>query len=1367
MIDTDANQAAKLAELRAMQSAGNNPRVAELVLVEWPMPDGPIYYATRLAADLVDSETVLDQLDGPIELRLGRGVFLDAAHEAGIGDDTIPLDFWDGDHELTRLLITHGAGVRAELFYYFPDVDLFVSEWWGHVQPPEAINIDRVMTVAAAGFRSSGLPLPGRAFFTGCQAVFGGLLDTQAEIDEGDCPYNRHLYSSGGTGWLYARPLTVDHTKIPNTDLVNFAFPVVGTYPYLATEANGGRVKNASGHDVAFFTDETLTTKLSHEVVSYNASTGAVVYWVKLPTASHTLDTVIYLAYGNAGITTAQSDGPGVWDAALKGVYHFNGTPPSGLDSTSNVHHATVNGATATAGKVGGGAHFTAGQNIMLPASADFIFGSGDCTISFWFKPENIGTLAIMIGKDHESSRQWIICHNAAGNTLGIVLYGPPNSSTNTISTLVNGTWYMGHLTRSGSTLRLYLNGVLDGPTTSTTLNLTGTRNVFLGKREYTTNPENFTGSLDEVRFAKGTARSADWIKAEFNSQNSPATFYAIGAEFAAQPVFAFGPPSWINVANGTPGANGAFLKTGVVNAWDCGAAHAVAVEPGTDASMRFKFAAGYTAAGFFSTDTPRSGGADCWAVLQANLDHNVSCKYLGTNVQANVATWAASDSFEIKQRDGVFYFYKNATEIMADFKLPPPPAVDPLHLGVAIQNPGAGLSSSAVLVGDAGPAPAFGLLDPATGLPFTSCPRNTPAVCAARLGDSLSYLAFDTVAESHVVNETRGPNITVTSRGNETNLKRPLRVIAGRRHVFDLDLLAFVVEPNTKHPDEGSVKCLFAACEGPLNSITNGKINGNTIAPQHYNYRNGEKRQGQTSFSPNILNYSGTALFLGVAQGDFTKSGAEDLRGEADVEGLRNVRVYSDALVYHEQFSTERGWWLLHCLRNKRWGYGLDAARVEIQDFIDLALWCNEVVGQKDKEGHDTTGPRTQFNAELIERTAQQQITDICSSGRFGLPFTDRGKLRVLPLRRADELFSPYVFTDQAFWSVLVRPPTSAEGNAWVEALNTARAVSNAALWAEGQARQLELFHSAEYTARARTDAEFVTDCYHSYLRRPPDAAGLAFWVGQVALDGRDAVLAAFNASGEFEDLCADHPIATFSDRGADRNICFDEARTTLEFSMQSDAELVNRIVLTFDDQTQENTQIPLTFENVTQQLRAGQAFGDTSRRAVERPYTAFGITSIGEAGRLGNLLLDLGEFDEGGVANNLRAEFVTWYLAAVELHKYQIIKIESDKLDQINAARTAQGLEAFDYFRIRSLKRSNDLTVEISAQAYPVLYYDRLELLNHGPVLPPTLPGEGGFDPEDPDGPGRGRLPFNVTLIALSHNDDQLFFTVGKEAI
>lgn len=1035
MIPEDPDQQTKLAELRVMQSAGTSPRVAELALIEWPAPDGPVYYGTRIAADLLDKPELLDRLDGPIELRLRQGMFLEVPTSSGISDDRVTLDFWDGDNELTRLTQTHGAGERVEIFYYFPDVDLLISEWWGHWQPPDEVDVDRFKGNAESGFRSSNLTLPSRAFFTGCQAVFGGLLQTQAEIDEGDCPYNRHL---GGT---------------------------------------------ATGSD-----------------------------------------------------------------------------------------------------------------------------------------------------------------------------------------------------------------------------------------------------------------------------------------------------PAYQNNANGTSGASGQYIKTSGGSAWNCGASHNVAVNAEDDARIRFTVQDGYCTVGFFTTDSPRTGNAETHVCLQFNPpDHSVSIKYGGTPqlVRANAATWASGNEFEIIRRNGVYKFYKQGSEFLVSDWIAPLPPSGPLYLGIAVQFEGAGVSSLAVAVGgDIGAAPSFGLLDPSTGLPFTSCPRNNKASCSARLGDTLSYLAFDTVTESHVVNETKGPNLTVTSRGNETNLKRPLRVIAGQRHVSDLDLIAFVVEPDTNHPDQGSVKCLFACSEGSVQSVSNGKINGATIAPQHSNYRTGERRQGQTSFSPNILNYSGTSLFLGVAQGNFNNATADDLRGEVDMQGSKDVRVYTDEHVFSEQYTAERGWWLLHLMRNKRWGYGLDPQRVLMQDFLEIDRWCRETVSVKDKDGNVLTGQRTTFHAELIDRTAQQQITDLCLAGRFSLPFPHRGKLRVLPLRRASELFSPAVFTDKAFFGALGRAPSGSERTDWINALEAARDTSSAALLALCQSRVTGLFESAEYIARARTDEQFIEDCYQGYLGRASDPGGFAHWLAELQTTSRAHILDAFRFSPEFQDWCIDTDVPTFTDRGPSRNICVDRpqsegGKSTLTHSMLNDKELPNRIVVTYDDATRQNSQVPLTFEDVPQQLRAGRAFGDTTRRAVEKEYTAFGVTDAGEAGRLGNLLLDLGEFDEGGLKNNLRVTFTTWYLYTIDLHKYQVIGVESDKLDYLNSIRLSQGLEAFEYFRIRSLRRLPDLKVEVSAQAYPLKYYESIEMATQTPIQAPSgLPDP---DPENPDAPdgGRPRIPFNVPLLEVDHTDDTIRFRVGNEIL
>lgn len=1026
----DPDLESKLTTLRTMQREGTSPRVAELALVEWPAPDGPIYYGTRFAVDLLDNLLLLDRLNGAeVELRLGSGVFLDVPQVAGIGDDKIDLDFWEAeDNELSRLTQTHGAGMRVEVFYYFPDVDLLVSEWWGHLQSPDQVSVDWFKCSVQSGFRSSNLNLPARALLSGCQAVYGGLLETQEEIDEGDCPYSRHL---GGE---------------PNAD--------------------------------SFATDDTWK----------QTDVAPVGDWAAL-------------AFDDSGWSAAVEEGP-------LGTYPWtwgNGPPP--------------------------------------------------------FPPSTVA--------------QWIWSHDSKTSfDISTVYFRKSFVAADTKAVLV---------VTADNSFEAYVNGV------------------------------------------------------------------------------------------------------------------------------RVSF------------------GADWQQTFSARLTLVIGETYV---IAVKVINGQALDGFR-----------------------PSPGGL------IAV------LSSGAEGVG-------FGNLDPLTGLPYPTCPRNTVAACIARLEppgatQARSYLATDAIIESHVVNQTKGPNITVTSRGNETNQGRALRVIAGRRHVSDLDLLGFVVEPNTRHPDQGSCKCLFAVSEGHNRSVTNGKINDQTIAPEHSNYRNGGKRQVATSFSPNVLNHSGTALFLGVAQGDFTKATADDLKSECDVEGLDEVRVYTDEETFTEEYTAERGWWLLHCLRNRRWGYGLSASRAHIPDFIEIGAWFKEIVSVKDKDGTVFTGQRSQFHAELIGRSTQQQIEDICRSGRLSIPFPHRGKERVVPLRRATELFSPVVFTDKAFFGALNRGATSEEREEWFTAVHAARDVSQAALLTECQTRVFDLFQSSLYTDRARTDEEFISDCYMAFLRRAPDADGAAFWLDQLVATSRTHLLFAFSISIEFVNDCSDADVPTFSDRGAARNICVDRegGKSTLTYSIQPDADLPNRLVVTFDDAAHENKQVPITFEDVEQQLRAGRSFGDTSRRVVSKEYTAFGVTDAGEAGRLGNLLLDLGEFDEGGIKNNLRFSFTTWYLETVELRPYQIIKIDSAKLDVINEVRVAQGLEPFTYFRVRSLTRQADLKVEVSVQAYPVEYYERLELLTQGPPIAPSGPPDD--DPDDPDAGPRHRMPFNVGLTDVSHNDDQIFFRVGHEPL
>jgi hypothetical protein len=520
------------------------------------------------------------------------------------------------------------------------------------------------------------------------------------------------------------------------------------------------------------------------------------------------------------------------------------------------------------------------------------------------------------------------------------------------------------------------------------------------------------------------------------------------------------------------------------------------------------------------------------------------------------------------------------------------------------------------------------GELDPETGLAYTDCPRATRGDCTARLGDSLSFLAFDTINDAVIVSQTKGSDYIARTNGNETNLKRPLRVIAGEWTARELDVLQYLPEQNNRHPELGSVRVIHAICEGPVAALWDYRINNAPVPAEHHAFRYGHTRQAPTGYSPNVLNYSGTTHVLGVKQGNFVGATASAINGSVRVLGKSNIRIYSSETEFLEQYTTERPWWLQEMQANKRWGGGLDRVRFVQQDYIDAAEWSRQFVTYKDSSGNIYRGQRSTFNAELVDRTAQQQIYDTCLAGRLGLPFPHQGKMRLKMLRR--------------------------------------------------------------------------------------------------------------------EILDASTP--TFSDYGDARNIVRENNKSTLRRTIVSDAELPNKIILSFYDAEHGHTERPLPFEDIPAQLAAGRAFTDTSRRVVEKKYSAFGVTNIGEASRLGNLLLHLGAFDEGGTKNNLRITFKTWFAFALRLHKYQVIRVLSHQLERYG----------FEYFRIRSMKRLPDLQVEISAQAYPVAYYDLLE----SETEPPPITSPGII--ENPAGRRFGR-PQPIGFDYLDYTSDRIAFRLA----
>jgi len=127
---------------------------------------------------------------------------------------------------------------------------------------------------------------------------------------------NGVLFTNGTytSGYRYRQTIVLSHAKVPNTDQIDFPVLISGVYPYLANVSNGGLVQSANGYDIVFSSDPEGASRLDHEIDSYDPVTGTVNFWVGIPTLSHTVDTVIYLFYGNPAVTVSQENKAGVWE---------------------------------------------------------------------------------------------------------------------------------------------------------------------------------------------------------------------------------------------------------------------------------------------------------------------------------------------------------------------------------------------------------------------------------------------------------------------------------------------------------------------------------------------------------------------------------------------------------------------------------------------------------------------------------------------------------------------------------------------------------------------------------------------------------------------------------------------------------------------------------------------------------------------------------------------------------------------------------------------------------------------------------------------------------------------------------------------
>lgn len=326
------------------------------------------------------------------------------------------------------------------------------------------------------------------------------------------------------SNWAYRKSITIKPGQVSGTQL-NFPVLIDSTSIDLLTNAQ------ADGDDI-LFTDGNGQSKLAHEIEKYDSGTGRLVAWVKVPSAYS--GKVIYMYYGNAAALN-QENKTGVWDPNFKLVQHLRESAGTHFDSTTNGNDGTplngvVQGAT---GKIDGADSFD-GVNDYIDngPSASLKLGLTDSiTVEAWVNPALDGTNDAIAGNEWDNAGYHLRVNSLNRGRFIIIDSGSIYKYSDT-SVLTAG-WHHIVGTWNGVNVTTYRDGVLDSAPGSAGIltDITSVLNFWIGNIPGSALPSGpFNGPIDEVRVSN-TARSADWIDAEYKNQNDPGNFYALGSQ--------------------------------------------------------------------------------------------------------------------------------------------------------------------------------------------------------------------------------------------------------------------------------------------------------------------------------------------------------------------------------------------------------------------------------------------------------------------------------------------------------------------------------------------------------------------------------------------------------------------------------------------------------------------------------------------------------------------------------------------------------------------------------------------------------------------------------------------------------------------
>jgi hypothetical protein len=266
----------------------------------------------------------------------------------------------------------------------------------------------------------------------------------------------------------------------------------------------------AHGEDIRFAVS--TGTPLAYEVDEWDAAKGTASIWVRMPTIKGNARQELKMFWGK---TDAQSESKGsaVFNDSngYLSVWHMSDPVKDEVGTLESKDTGT----TLSSGMIGESRHFPGGKGITCGENiTSYPTGSSPHTSEAWFRAEQSNATVLAWGNE------------AGQGKVMMQFFSPPHLKMECYfsgadveggSTLATSRWiHVAHAFKNGES-RVYVNGVLDGVSTSTDapLAIKSPARMYLGGWY---DNYRFVGDVDEVRISKVT-RSADWVKLQYENQ--------------------------------------------------------------------------------------------------------------------------------------------------------------------------------------------------------------------------------------------------------------------------------------------------------------------------------------------------------------------------------------------------------------------------------------------------------------------------------------------------------------------------------------------------------------------------------------------------------------------------------------------------------------------------------------------------------------------------------------------------------------------------------------------------------------------------------------------------------------------------------